>query len=61
MPEDLAAALLLDAEAHAYFDQLAFAHRREWVRWVEEAKKAETRTARIAKTVALLHAGVRTH
>lgn len=61
VPADLAAALLLDAEAQAFFDQLAFTHRKEWVRWVEEAKKAETRTARIAKTVGSLHAGVRTH
>ena len=57
VPADLAAALLLDAEAQAFFDQLAFTHRKEWVRWVEEAKKAETRTARIVKTVASLHAG----
>jgi len=61
VPADLAAALLPDAEAQAFFDQLAFTHRKEWVRWVEEAKKAETRTARIAKTVGSLHAGVRTH
>jgi uncharacterized protein YdeI (YjbR/CyaY-like superfamily) len=31
------------------------------VRWVEEAKKAETRAARIAKTVEGLKAGRKTH
>jgi len=31
------------------------------VRWIDDAKKAETRAARITKTVASLHAGTRTH
>ncbi len=61
VPADLAAALGQDAEAQTFFDQLAFTHRKEWVRWVEEAKKIETRAARITKTVASLHAGIRTH
>ncbi len=61
VPADFAAALGQDAEAQAFFDELAFTHRKEWVRWVEEAKKAETRTARITKTVSSLHDGIRTH
>jgi hypothetical protein len=52
---DLDAAL--DPEARAYFNSLAFTHRQEWVRWIEEAKKPETRTARVAKTVAALREG----
>ena len=32
-------------------------HRKEWVRWVEEAKKPETRAARIEKTAESLRAG----
>lgn len=59
-PADLAAALAQDAEAQAFFDQLPHTHRKEWARWVEDAKKAETRTARITKTVASLRAGIRT-
>lgn len=61
VPDDLAAALAQDATAQAFFDQLAYTHRKEWVRWVEEAKRIETRTARITKTVSALHAGIRTH
>ncbi len=61
VPADLAAALARDANAQEYFDQLAYTHRKEWVRWIEDAKKAETRAARITKTVASLHAGIRTH
>ena len=52
LPEDLAAAL--DDAARAFFDGLAPSHRLEWVRWVEEAKKPETRAARIEKTAAAL-------
>jgi hypothetical protein len=59
VPPDLAAAL--DPDARAIFDGLAYTHRKEWVRWVEEAKKPETRTVRIAKTVEGLRAGHRTH
>jgi uncharacterized protein YdeI (YjbR/CyaY-like superfamily) len=40
---------------------LAYSHRKEWVRWVEEAKKAETRADRITKAVTSLRAGVRRH
>ena len=59
MPDDLAAAM--DEESQAAYDRLSFTHRKEWVRWVEEAKKPETRTARIEKTVAGLKAGKKTH
>ena len=61
IPADLADALADDATARAFFDRLSYTHRKEWVRWVEEAKKAETRTRRIAKTVEALHAGKRAH
>ena len=59
VPADLADALAGDAAARAFFDRLSYTHRKEWVRWVEEAKKEETRTTRIAKTVESLHAGKR--
>jgi hypothetical protein len=60
VPADLAEALALDDAAQATFDSLSFTHRKEWVRWVEEAKKPETRATRLAKTVQALHAGQRT-
>jgi hypothetical protein len=55
LPDDLAAAF--DDALHATFAGLAPSHRKEWVRWVEEAKKPETRAARIEKTVESLRAG----
>lgn len=59
VPADLADALAHDDAARATFDALSFTHRKEWVRWVEEAKKAETRATRLAKTVESLHEGKR--
>jgi Bacteriocin-protection, YdeI or OmpD-Associated/Domain of unknown function (DUF1905) len=59
VPDDLAAALTQDETARSNFDGLSYTHRKEWVRWIEEAKKAETRATRLAKTVESLHAGQR--
>ena len=59
VPADLAEALAHDQAARSTFDELSYTHRKEWVRWIEEAKKAETRATRLAKTVDSLHAGQR--
>jgi len=59
VPDDLAAAM--DDAARTAYDGLSFTHRKEWVRWVEEAKKPETRATRIEKTVSGLKAGKKTH
>jgi len=61
VPEDLADALDQDEAARGFFDALAYSHRKEWVRWVEDAKKAETRSTRISKAVESLRVGKRTH
>jgi uncharacterized protein YdeI (YjbR/CyaY-like superfamily) len=50
VPDDLASALR-KASATDAFDRLAFSHRREHVRAVEDAKTPETRARRIAKAV----------
>ena len=60
VPADLADALAKDDRAQQTFDALAYSHRKEWVRWIEEAKKADTRGSRIAKTVDALSEGKRT-
>jgi uncharacterized protein YdeI (YjbR/CyaY-like superfamily) len=51
LPADLRAALGNAPEAKAAFAQLSFTHQREYVEWVDEAKRAETRARRIASTV----------
>ena len=58
VPDDLAAAF--DDGVRAAFDAQAYSHRKEWVRWVEEAKKPETRATRIERTVESLRQGKKT-
>lgn len=56
-PEDLAAALAEHGEASETWERLAPSHKREYVRWIEEAKKPETRANRITKTIEMVGAG----
>lgn len=56
-PADFARALKANEEARATWDDLSYTHRREHVEHIEEAKKPETRSRRIEKSVALLAAG----
>jgi len=57
VPEDLAAALADDGRARAAFEALSASHRKEFVRWISEAKRDATRAQRIAKTIEMLRAG----
>ncbi len=56
-PTDLAAQLATNPQAAAYFAKLAYTHQREFVRWLEGAKKPETRAHRLAQTIELLGQG----
>jgi len=56
-PEDLQKLLAKNARARAAFDPLSFTHKREWVTWIVEAKKPDTRATRLAKTVEMLSKG----
>ena len=51
VPDDLAAALDAASGARAAFDGSSFSHRREWVEWVEEAKRPATRERRVRGVV----------
>lgn len=57
VPENLAAALADDDKARAAFEALADSHRKEFVRWITEAKRDATRATRVAKTVEMLRSG----
>jgi hypothetical protein len=56
VPVDLRQALA-SADALERFEGLAYTHRKEYVRWVEEAKRPETRTRRIASTCEMVAEG----
>ncbi|MBA4240522.1 MAG: hypothetical protein C0448_07345 [Sphingobacteriaceae bacterium] len=49
-PEDVVKAFK-KAKVLAYFDSLAFSHRKEYIQWIESAKKEETRTRRIEQAI----------
>jgi Bacteriocin-protection, YdeI or OmpD-Associated/Domain of unknown function (DUF1905) len=51
VPPDLAEALRGDPQAAAAFARLSYTHRREYVQWVTEAKREETRARRVAGTL----------
>src|SRR5262245_2344767 len=57
VPPDLRTALEADPEAEAAFVKLSFTHQREYVEWIEQAKRTETRTRRVAGTVEGVLAG----
>jgi uncharacterized protein YdeI (YjbR/CyaY-like superfamily) len=59
VPHDLSAALAQDDAAGRFFDGLAYTHRKEWVRWIEDAKRPETRERRLEATLDALRAGRR--
>jgi hypothetical protein len=57
VPADLASALKKSKKAAAFFQQISYSNQRWYVLWLEAAKKAETRSARVIKAVAMLEAG----
>ena len=59
IPPDLLKELKKDRSARAFFDKLSYTHQREYVRWIEEAKREETRASRVVKTIEMLKKGRR--
>jgi hypothetical protein len=57
VPGALAQALASDPHARAKFDALAFTHRKEFARWIAEAKREETRERRVAEALRMLREG----
>jgi hypothetical protein len=57
VPAALAEALDADPEAKATFEALAFTHRKEFARWIEEAKREETRARRVTQAVEMIRTG----
>jgi len=43
-----------------FFESLSYTHRKEYCRWITEAKKEETRTRRLERAVEMLKAKVKT-
>jgi hypothetical protein len=60
VPRALAAALAAAPDARKTFDGLSYTHRKEYARWIAEAKREETKRTRVEKAVAMLRDGVKT-
>ena len=54
---DVAEALDGEPEAKAFFESLATFYRNTYIKWIESAKRPETRAARIQEMIGLLKAG----
>jgi uncharacterized protein YdeI (YjbR/CyaY-like superfamily) len=61
MPDDLKAALDAAPQAAATFESFPPSGRREYVEWVVEAKRPETRAKRVAQAVEWMAEGKRRH
>ncbi|NUU59039.1 YdeI/OmpD-associated family protein [Paenibacillus agri] len=58
-PDDFLATLSTNERARDYYDNLAYSYQKEYVAWIEGAKRQETRAARIEKSVGKLEEGLR--
>jgi hypothetical protein len=59
VPDDLTDALEGNGRASKAFDGLTAAGRREYIAWIEAAKRPETRAGRVKKTMEMVLAGKR--
>jgi uncharacterized protein YdeI (YjbR/CyaY-like superfamily) len=57
VPADLAAAMKKSGKAKANFDAMPPSHRNEYIDWINEAKRPETRAKRVATTIEWLTKG----
>lgn len=54
---DVASALDAEPQAKAFFESLATFYRNTYIKWIESAKRPETRVARVQEMIQLLKAG----
>jgi hypothetical protein len=57
LPGDFALALSTAPKARDAFERLTPSHKQQWLDWILEAKRPDTRAGRVTKAVASLEAG----
>lgn len=57
--EDIAVALASNPAAAAFFEDIPTFYRKNFMRWIDSAKRPETRSARIVEMIGLLERGIR--
>jgi uncharacterized protein YdeI (YjbR/CyaY-like superfamily) len=55
--EDIVLLFNENPEAKILFDKMSYTHRKEYIRWIEEAKKTETRENRKLKMIQMILEG----
>lgn len=55
--EDIAAVLNENLKVKALFEAMSYTHRKEYIRWIGEAKKTETRERRMLKMIEMILEG----
>jgi len=61
VPPELEAALAKNKKAKATFDAFTYSHQKEYVEWITEAKREETRDARLKQAIAWMAEGKSRH
>jgi uncharacterized protein YdeI (YjbR/CyaY-like superfamily) len=57
IPSDMKKVLKANSDAKKIFDKLAYTHKKEYILWIKEAKKEETRERRLGRFVQMLISG----
>ena len=60
IPKELTKELKKIKDAKSFFDKLSYSHQKEYVIWINEAKKEATRQSRVMKTIEMLKQGKKT-
>lgn len=57
IPEDVAVVFEENKDAKELFDKMSYTHRKEYINWINEAKKPETRETRKIKMIEMILQG----
>ena len=57
IPEDVIVVFNQNPEAYLLYEKMSFTHRKEFMRWINDAKKPETRENRKIKLIEMILAG----
>ncbi len=61
LPQDFLAALQANPAEYDFYKQLSYSHQREYVLWINEAKRDQTRQERIRRSIEMLKQKKREH
>jgi hypothetical protein len=57
IPDDVQELLYQNEKAKEFYDKMSYTHKKEYIRWIEDAKKEETRECRKIKMIEMLLEG----